>query len=120
MRLYAACDCFDTGDAEQLFKQSDIVFHGRIIEILQEEELRNRVNFRIKNIWKGKPGKTIEILAKRHTAICETGYVPDIEYVIYAKWEKEAGFYSTKSCGGWSKYYVDVQAGELRKLRRHK
>jgi len=118
-RTHAACNCLSSNDVHDLYEQSAMVFSGEIIEILPQEELRNQIAFHVEEIWKGTPDKITFLLGKRHTAVCETGYVPGIKYLIYAIKEKD-GKLSTASCGGQSKYLVDVSPKEMSILKQLK
>jgi hypothetical protein len=79
------CRCLPTTVAEN-FKQSDIVFFGKVSKISPiQGSINIAVEFEILRVWKGDPFlTTIEIRTCKDTACCGFGFFMGKDYVVFA------------------------------------
>lgn len=88
----SACSCIPT-TPQQSLKNSGTVFAGRVIDVVDEGEMRPevsrpllgfKVTFEVSNVWKGQPNRQFVVRTSGSSASCGYSFEKGKEYLVYA------------------------------------
>ena len=88
----SACSCLPT-TPQQSLKNSGTVFAGRVIDVVDEGEMRPevsrpllgyKVTFEVSNVWKGQPNRQFVVRTSGSSASCGYSFEKGKEYLVYA------------------------------------
>jgi hypothetical protein len=88
----SACSCMPT-TPQQSLKNSGTVFAGRVIDVVDEGEMRPevsrpllgfKVTFEVSTVWKGQPNRQFVVRTSDSSASCGYSFEKGKEYLVYA------------------------------------
>ncbi len=79
-----ACSCAQLSP-EQAFAQADLVFEGRIIEVLQDQgEMVDAAAFHVTQAWKGVDQENVVVRGPSSSSMCGVGFAVGATFFVYA------------------------------------
>lgn len=88
-----ACSCVQPGTVHESLEESNAVFSGKVVEIVDENEKKfNKssadllaVRFEVEETWKGVTQTQVIVYTARDSASCGFEFALNDEYLVYAK-----------------------------------
>ena len=79
-----ACSCAQLSP-EQAFDQADLVFEGRITEVLQDQgEMVDAAAFHVTQAWKGVDQENVVVRGPSSSSMCGVGFAVGATFFVYA------------------------------------
>ncbi|NCA63687.1 cobalamin biosynthesis protein CbiN [Bacillus cereus] len=92
-----ACDCIKVS-TEDAFQKNDVVFEGKVIEVVRKAGGGTEVLFEVKKIWKGTTSSQIIVYTKGGD--CMFRFVEGGEYLVFSTQRGSEKQLHTNSCSG--------------------
>jgi hypothetical protein len=94
-----ACSCIMPGTPREEYEASAMVFEGRFVDNMGDEEQGNLpFNFEVARVWKGPLAPMLTVYTGQGGGDCGYAFEPGRTYLVYASYWEHEGVFTTSIC----------------------